>query len=241
MNSAGKINEWVLDLVFPSRCIGCDRVGEPYVCDHCLVGVPINKNFRCIDCGLKTNLGITCLNCSEGNSVDQLRVVADYDNWLVKKAIQCLKYSFIQELANPLSSLADEYIKWLSGERNYQIFTDDTIITAVPLSRKRNNWRGFNQSELIAKNIADRFLINCDFKLLARTGLVRPQVEIENREKRIRNIQDTISLNDNISVTGHRVIVVDDVSTTGTTLNACARALKGGGAKEVIGLVIARG
>ena len=241
MNLLSKINEWVLDLVFPSRCIGCGRIGESYVCNHCLVGVPINKNFRCIDCGLKTNLGITCLSCSEDNSIDQLLVVADYDNWLVKKAIQCLKYNFIQELANPLSSLADKYIKWLSGERDYQIFTDDTIITAVPLSRKRNNWRGFNQSELIAKNIAGRFLINSDFKLLVRAGLIKPQVEIENREKRIRNIQNTISLNDNVSVAGRRIIVVDDVSTTGTTLNACARVLKSSGAKEVIGLVIARG
>jgi len=241
MNQLNILGDWVLDTIFPSRCIECNVVGLPYICSPCFAGIRISKDFRCIDCGYKTDLGITCLSCSEKNVIDQLLVVADYNDLLIKKSIQYFKYNFIQELSNPLSDLTTKYLRWLSKERGYELFNGNTIITAVPLSRKRRNWRGFNQSELIAETVANNLLIDFDFGLLTRAGSAKSQAEIEDREKRIANTLGGISTIQGKRVDGRRIILVDDVSTTGSTLNACARALKGAGAKEVVGLVIARG
>jgi ComF family protein len=205
------------------------------------MGIQINKDFRCINCGYKTDLGNTCLNCSEINAIDQLLVATDYNEPLIKKAIRYYKYNFIQELASPLSDIIIKYLKWLSRDRGFEIFDEDTIITAVPLVRRRRNWRGFNQSELIASRIADNFLINYDFNLFVRANGARSQAGIENRERRMANTIGRINITQGSRVHGRRVIVIDDVSTTGSTLNACATVLKDAGAKEVIGLVVARG
>lgn len=236
-----KVSDFILDLVFPSRCINCGLIGENYICHKCFKSLEILKGFKCIDCGLRTDFGKTCLNCSEKNAVDQLFVVADYNDPLIKKAIQIFKYSFIRELSDPLSELACKYLKWLAGNRKHLVFDRDTIITAVPLSRRRINWRGFNQSELIAKNISNKLLVKSNFGILRRVGRTKIQAEIQDREDRVNNSPNVGYHGLAGEITGKIIVVVDDVSTTGTTLNGCARVLKKAGAKEVIGLVIARG
>ena len=93
----------------------------------------------------------------------------------------------------------------------------------------------------MARNIADRYLIPMDTTCLQRRISKTSQASIEDKQLRLENISGLFSLGAGADVSGRRVILIDDVSTTGATLNECAKVLKAGGAKEIFGLVIARG
>jgi len=109
----------------------------------------------------------------------------------------------------------------------------------VPLSKKRLKWRGFNQAEIIANILADNFKLEIDAKNLKRIKNTKPQAKLNERERR-NNLADCFSwLGDKLN--GRNIILVDDVATTGSTLNECAKVLKQAGASEVWGLVVANG
>ena len=149
---------WFLDLIFPIKCIDCGKFGN-YLCQRCLRSISIKKNFECIGCKRNTFFGQTCYMCTKTNSVDQLLIVVDYKNSLVEKAIKFLKYKFITDLRWPLSILIKRYLKWLTLDKKFNIFKDNPLLIPIPLHPRRLNWRGFNQSELLAKNLADTFQI----------------------------------------------------------------------------------
>ncbi len=251
-----QVSDWFLDLIFPVRCLGCGKFGT-YLCKKCLGTLPIKKNFECIGCKRNTPFGQTCYLCAKTNSIDQLLIVADYNNPLLEKILKFLKYRFVSELSRPLFVLLKNYLKWLTLKKGFNVFGannpqaqraeqsshDGPLLISVPLHLRRLNWRGFNQSELLAKDLADTFQMEITSDIIERSGNAVPQADIKKREERLKNLNGVFKIRNNNKdkLIGREVILIDDVCTTGATLNECAKVLKANGALKVTGLVIARG
>jgi predicted amidophosphoribosyltransferase len=267
-NYPQQVRNWFLDLVFPVQCIGCGKFGN-YVCRGCLRTIPVKKNFECIGCKRNTPFGQTCYLCAKTNCVDQLLIVADYKNPLVEKILKFLKYKFISDLAEPTTLLAKKYLKWLTLEKKFNVFEggnpraqraatpehskgssgrmteqssyDGPLLVPIPLHSRRLNWRGFNQSELFAKNLADTFQMEIVSDVIGRMVNTVPQADIKDREERLKNLSGIFKILNKEKIVGRDVLLVDDICTTGATLNECARVLKESGASKITALVIARG
>jgi|SRR3989338_7580181 len=236
---------YILDLVFPKKCVICERFNNPkfsgYLCDKCLNTIPINHSFECIGCKRSASLGKTCNLCNKTNYINQFLVVTDYKNPTLIKLIKLFKYRFIQELGFPLFLLIKKYLIQLAKTKKLNFLEENPIILSVPLSKSRLNWRGFNQSEILADLIAEKFNLEKGEGIIMRTGKSKPQAEIKEKDKRLDNISGFLKIINAKRVTARSVLLIDDVCTTGTTLNECAKILKENGAKKIIGLVIARG
>ncbi len=209
------IKQFFLDLIFPIECIGCKKE-KNYLCNECFDSIPLE-----------------ILDTST-QYLDGLYSAASFNHPLLNKVIKEFKYRFVKSLVQPLSEITIKMIK----QQKLNLFSP--IVVPVPLSRKRLNWRGFNQAELIAKYITQYF--NWEFDILIRRiKYTKPQADIENKEERKKNIKANFEINPGINLKNRDYILIDDVTTTGSTLNECARILKKNGAKNVIGITIAHG
>jgi ComF family protein len=241
MNIFIKLKKLILDSVFPISCLNCGREGE-WLCYECLNAIPANKNLKCPLCQKNTQ-GAICQNCSQDSYLDGLLVATSYNQKVIQTAIQTLKYSFVQDLADCLGGFVNKFV--ILFDRRFQldilnVHNSETLLTAVPLHKKRLLERGFNQAELLGLNISRQFEIPYQVGLISRKRYTAPQAQLTKTE-RSANISGAFVFNKTFKVSGKNVIIIDDVATTLSTLNECAMVLKQAGCKEVWGLVIARG
>ncbi|MBI3274282.1 MAG: ComF family protein [Candidatus Colwellbacteria bacterium] len=234
----------ILDTVFPKVCVGCGKFTGShdfdYVCRKCFKEIKTKSQLECIGCKRHTNLGFTCVFCQKDNPIDQLLITTDLAHKLVDKTLKVYKYEFIPDIYKPLSVLARKSIKKLIA-KGFNLFDDNPLITAVPLHKTRLNKRGFNQAQLIAKDAADFFHMSYVDDVLVRKYNSKNQADIKTREDRLINVRNNFRIGNSQAVKGRSVILVDDICTTGATLNECAKVLKENGAGRVVGFVIARG
>lgn len=184
---------------------------------------------------------MTCVRCAQDNAVDQLLVAADYKIPLVQNALKLMKYQFIADIALSLSILLNRFIRSLTKHESQDVFSDNPLVVPVPLHPRRLRWRGFNQSELLASSLARHFLLRSDVSALIRNHQTTPQADIREREQRLDNVNNVFFCARPDDIRGRTILLIDDVCTTGATLNECARVLKASGAKKVVALVVARG
>lgn len=151
---------------------------------------------------------------------------------VVKKAIRSLKFKFTQDVVDCLSYYINICLSVMAEEISLNRFD---ILVPVPLSRYRLNERGYNQAELIAQCISDYFHIPVKSDALIKYKNTKPQ-SLLSHDKRHKNVQNSYISQSDIS--GKNILLIDDVCTTGNTLNACAKALKENGA-GIIGAVTA--
>ncbi len=239
MNYPQLARGWILDLLFPSRCLFCGQYGE-YVCRECFKLTAVKKNFECIGCERPVSYGQTCFNCRKNYFVDNLWVASDYKDPKIQKMIKTLKYRFVEDMSKPIYSLIEKYLRRLSSTGCLDSTLGATpLVMPIPLTRYRLNWRGFNQAELIAGELKE----NMGWELLAGSIVrdhAKPQADLESRKDRENNMIGKFKfIGSNLE--GRNVLLVDDVCTTGSTLNECAKVLKQNGAGKIIALVIARG
>ncbi|KKR20134.1 MAG: Phosphoribosyltransferase [Parcubacteria group bacterium GW2011_GWE2_39_37] len=226
-NHAIKWRDFCFDLLFPINCLGCEKEGS-WLCDDCfnkieLAGEIIESNEMIKDC----------------IHLDGLCFAVDYNDKVVARLIKTMKYKFIKDI-NKL--LAEFIIKFFEQGMTHGLETIDwknSIIIPVPLHVRRLKWRGFNQAKEIGQRLA--LYLNCLFaEELRRVKNNRPQAKLK-AEERWRNIEECFVLANSIDLEEKTVFLVDDVATTGATLNECAKVLKAAGAREVWGVVVARG
>ena len=243
-NPPSEAKIFFFDLLFPRRCLGCAELLSDYsaaqLCRPCWKQLEFKGDFACAFCSAPVVLGKTCPFCRrDGRQLDRLLVAADYNEPLVEKSLKAFKYKFVR-------SLGEDIAHWLCSylEKNnllVRVFAEDIpLLVPVPLHRRRLNWRGCNQSALLAESIAKYFNWPLQTDLLKRSRNQPPQAEIKNRLERVQRMQGMFSCTSSAAVTNKTVLLLDDVSTTGSTLEDCARALKGAGAKAVVALVLAR-
>lgn len=231
---------WLLELVFPYRCLVCGKyLDKKYLCSKCFNALPVKRQSECVGCKQPTPDGRTCAFCKEQNPLDQLLIVSDYGDPNVAAVIKRMKYGFIKDLLDPLHELTRKYLNQ-RAKNGKSFLTGDPLPVPVPLHYRRENWRGFNQAQILAEKLANTYQIKY-VAALARTTHREPQAEIENREKRLENARGLYACVAAGVVAGRNIVLIDDVCTTGATLNECARVLKDSGARSVSALVLARG
>jgi ComF family protein len=229
------------DIIFPRRCVCCGRYNEySYLCHKCFGTLPICQKLECMSCGAPSKAGESCVKCSKQTSIDNFFVASRYSDRNVVKIIKTFKYRFIADLSTPLSKLMTKYINRLIKLKNINIFQDNPILIPVPLHTRRLNWRGFNQSELLAQKLGDTFQLNTRTDVLIRKKEITPQAEVEIRQ-RVQNVKNIFSCKNKRDISGKHIMLIDDICTTGSTLNECAKALKKAGVKNVSAIVVAKG
>ena len=218
-----------LDLVYPPKCCNCGRIGYHF-CPECWSEIHTIKDPICRVCGIPLMKNSICLNCkTEPLAVDSIRSFGIYTGSL-RQAIQRIKYSRDY-------SLAVMFIEPLLELVNQQNWTIDIIIP-VPLSAKRKRTRGYNQASWLAKPFAKSLMKPFSPEGLVRVKETKSQVGLSFKERKI-NVAGAFSANSDI-VNSRNILLVDDVITTGATLQACAVSLKKAGAVKVYGITIAR-
>lgn len=206
-------------LLFPKTCMGCggssEETGGP-LCPACRSQLP-----RCLfpwsGSGLRLDGGVSPF-LYEGTA---------------KEMVLALKYQGRISLAPFLArSMAEELLR-----RPENLPAD--LILPVPLHPVRLRERTFNQAELLARFLSRELAVPCESGLLIRCRPTRPQAEL-NREERARNVQGAFDLRGKTRLKGLRILLVDDVLTTGSTAEACARLLKSAGARTVTAVTAVR-
>jgi len=238
---AGKIWSFFVDLLFPIECLDCGREGE-WLCAGCFLKIKIVDRQVCQGCGRFGLNGAVCSHCKPDWALDRVLAALDYDRMIPAKLIKTLKYGFVKDVSLVLAKI---FLKFYHSSKLQGLVPDfggrRIIFIPVPLHPKRLRWRGFNQSELIARPIAQALggeLLN---GVLIRAKNVLPQTKFKGAE-RLKNIEGCFKfIGEANQIKGKIVILVDDVITTGATMNECAKALKLAGAKKVWGFAIARG
>ncbi len=222
-----------LDFIFPKRCVSCKAFGS-YICTNCFGKIEYLDKPVCPVCQRQAIGGKTHPGCRGRYTLDGLVVAARYRG-VVKQAILRVKYKWEFDIEKILVDIM-VFALWKFDLPN------DLILVPVPLSSVRKKWRGFNQSEILARTLAVRFGQNFG-NVLVRTRNTRPQVGL-SKDERKKNISGAFALNKFINrnrIIGGNFALIDDVYTTGATMQECAKVLKRTGAKSVWGMVVALG
>ena len=226
----GSATRLALDCLFPRLCVGCGRIGS-YLCDRCQRHLSYLYGPLCPHCGQFQPSGILCPSCvSVRSDISAIRSVFRFDG-VIRRAIIDLKYHNLRAIVPTLSA-------FLSARLSDEAFAADLIIP-VPLHAKKLRRRGYNQSALLAAELGALQRIAVDDGALIRTREGDSQVNSRDAESRRNNVAGAFACMD-AAVSGKRILVVDDVCTTGATLEACASALRAAGSSEVWGLTVAR-
>ena len=216
-----------VELVLPARCAACGREGD-FICSPCRDALPeLNRPY----CGLcaSPGAGTPCTACQEWPPPYD-RIAAPYlMDGGVRDVVFELKYRGIRALAPDVGELMARH---LESSR----MTPDVIVP-VPLHGRRERERGYNQAALLARELGRRAGLPVE-PALRRTADTPPQVDMVGLDERRANIEDAFECV--ADVRGRRLLLVDDVVTTGSTMGACAAPLKAAGASKVWGLAFAR-
>lgn len=220
----------LLELLFPSRCFGCGARGST-LCDACRSSIPWLGSEVCPRCAAPNRQARICRACIDGATVlGGIRAACRHEG-IARTAIHDLKYRRVRARSDTLANLLAEEI----ARRPLAI----DLLVPVPLATGRRRQRGFNQSELIARQLSVHLGVPMSGALLRRVRETPPQVGRSMAERR-ENVLGAFKCAEPSAVVGRRIALVDDVMTTGATLEACAEVLSASGATRVYGLVVTR-
>jgi ComF family protein len=226
-----RVGRAVLEVFFPSRCVGCGAYGS-FLCQSCQAELLPTRPPRCPICWQPQPQEVTCGRCREERPAFQGARSAYLYQGAAREAVRALKYSYLSALAQPMAQLMARYV--LEKEP-----IEADLLVAVPLHGRRQRLRGYNQSALLARELSRLCGLPLAERGLARRRNTPPQARSADAEARKRSVSGAF-VADRRWVEGRRVLLVDDVMTTGATLDACAQALRQAGAASVWALTFAR-
>lgn len=232
-----KAQSFLLDTAFPKFCFLCQKEGS-YLCQDCQGTIEISEQLYCL-CQEPVRLPQIgkCQKC-KGKALGGLYFGTTYQSNLTKKIIHHFKYEpFIKELKEILIGLIKASFA-LTGKEKTSFA--DFLIIPVPLDIKRLKWRGFNQAEEIGKELSNFLEIPLINDVLFKIRSTPPQIELSGSERE-ENIKEVFSMKNPEKIRERKILLADDVYTTGATMEEAAKVLKMAGAKIIYGIVIARG
>jgi ComF family protein len=224
-----------LNTLFPESCPVCQKPSYDHktapICTECWQSIQPYNGQKCRKCGkpLFSDISTVCGECIKDEpAFRSARSFGLYDGTL-RKAINLFKYHNIKRLSKPLSEII----------LRIRIPRVDAVLP-VPLYKKRLRQREFNQSALFAKYIAKNLGITLLLDCLVKIKDTMPQVGLSSKD-RLKNIRKAFGIKDKKLIEGKKVLLIDDVITTGATVRECSRALKKAGAKEIYVITLAHG
>lgn len=231
------IKTYALDLLFPPRCLGCAQEGL-FLCGTCsekLSMVPPS----CIVCKkivparLRTIAGRTCGPCRKKSHIFAFFSPFRYEDPLVRSLIHNLKYQRVRDIQRILADLLTQALTYYGVS-----FPDGALVVPMPLAAPRRRVRGFNQTDLIAATLCSKLSLEQLPLALFKTKNTAPQMELA-REARLTNLAGAFSVRDNALVRYKTILLLDDVKTTGATLEEAAKTLRHAGAKRIWAITVA--
>jgi len=236
------ISQATLNLVFPIYCQGCsvklNYDNKKYLCSSCIKKIKLNLRPFCIRCGRHLNgdaeIETICADCiNRTYSFNKAWQCCEYEG-LAKELIHKFKYNkklFLKDaLVDILYNFSRSYI---------DIDTIDAIIS-TPMHRSNFRKRGFNQAALLSGNLSKILAVPYLKNALIKTKNTKKQITL-NRKERLKNIKDCFCAVKGLNLNKRRLLLIDDVFTTGATANECSKVLMAAGAKSVSVLTVARG
>ena len=230
------VRETVLDILFPRSCVGCGT-DDVWLCEACDATVAVPTMLTCFECGRPSADGCFCSECAPKRAVRGIWCVARYGVPALREAIHTVKYQSAHAMIQILA-------RWMRrfSERWPFLFAAPACFVPVPLHPTRERERGFNQAHVLAASwLAMTNAGTCGCWLLARPRATTSQVHLK-REQRITNVVGAFTyVGPTHMIPSQRIVLVDDVSTTGATLEQCGRVLQECGFLNVWGFVLAKG
>ena len=236
-NRYKKFKNIILDILFPRFCLRCHKEGD-WICPDCLSTISILEYQYCPFCMQRVFEKTVCYKHKNKN-LDKLFFAVSYKNSLIKKAIKKFKYPpFLRELTPYFCYLIISHFLLIE---NKTILEDknNSFLIPIPISSFKKRWRGYNQSEEIAKQLSISLKIPILTNNLIKIKKTEPQSNL-SKIQRIENVKNVFEIKNAQEIQGKRIFLVDDVFTTGATMEECARVLKNAGARNVFGIAIAR-
>lgn len=237
--------QFLIDALFPPQCIPCGKklastntrsdTGEFLsVCKACFSAIPVRTGFVCSRCGARQP---TLVNeCHKGTPI--IAAATDYTNHEAQTLIRALKYEHMRITSAPLAALIARHITAHKKIAERGPF----ILIPIPLHKEKKTSRGYNQSELLARELTNllphTFSVCAD--ALVRVKNTPSQTAQKTHSERAHNMEDAFRVAKPEAFAGKIVFVIDDVSTSGATIREAARVLKRAGARNVLGLVVAK-
>lgn len=224
----------IKNYLFPIFCLGCNQEGK-WICTSCFEKLDLAGVYCCPICHRTTPGGVCCDDCRPQSFLRAEVALSPYEEGsVVGKLIYTLKYQYAEDVLSTFSRLLSFFLttppSWLGRM--------DTIVP-VPLHAKRQAERGFNQSVLLADLLGALLSLPVSH-ILIRSRATGQQAKL-NKEERQSNVSGAFALLPGVAVAGQRFLLVDDIYTTGSTMQECAGVLAGAGASYVAGFTIARG
>lgn len=216
----------LIDLLFPKTCVSCGKFGS-YICENCVKKIEYLDTQVCSECYKGAIGGQTHPYCQKRYGLDGVISLVNYKS-PVREMIQQLKYRFTTNLLDEISQKL--------------VFDQDLVrnrkwtVLPLPLHVSRQNFRGFNQAELLGKIVADKLNLNFDNKTLIKTAKTKPQVGL-NKNERKDNVVGVFEITRKLESDAY--FIFDDVWTSGASLKSAAEQLKKAGVKTVWGLTLA--
>jgi len=225
-----KLKGMALDFLFPRRCVGCGNEGD-FICSSCRRSIARIIPPLCPLCGGPQPDGASCSSCAGWRvQIDGIRALFQFHG-VVRQAIHQLKYRNLRAIAGVLAQELRDYLA------ENPLPAD--VLVPVPLHGRRLRERGYNQSLLLAEGLGELTGLPVEADCLVRRRHALPQARTAAMEERRENVSGAFACVGG-RLKGSRVLLIDDVSTTGATLDACAVALKSAGAASVWGLALAK-
>ncbi|MCX8011693.1 MAG: ComF family protein [Desulfobacterota bacterium] len=232
----------IVDFIFPPKCLICDskelHQEDSFICEACFSKIPFISPPFCERCGkpffTESIRNYLCGECM-GKELffNQVQAIGKYEG-VLKIIIHNFKYHLNFSMIKLFNMLLENL---LHSRKIFLNFYD--LIIPVPLHQSRLRERGFNQAVILGKILSRRYRIPLKFTTLERIKPTSPQVRLPVKTRRL-NVRNAFRVKNPAVVEGKRILIVDDVYTTGATINECAQILKKSGASIVDGLVIAR-
>ncbi|MBU0648694.1 ComF family protein [Patescibacteria group bacterium] len=228
------IKESLFDFLFPRTCIGCGEEGL-WCCESCFKKIELRQANHCPFCPTQTEDGRVCQNCLPAHAIFRLINLGFYKNSLWQSLIQNFKYQCVEETVQILERLTKQFFAKYPQfkQRRYD------LVIPVPLHRRRFLERSFNQAEAFARILCSEIGTEINTSVLSRTKNTPPQAQL-NDEQREKNIVGAFSAVDPTRVRGKKILLVDDVFTTGSTIREAAKTLLNAQASRVEACVMAR-
>ncbi|MFH1968220.1 MAG: ComF family protein [bacterium] len=239
---------FLLDLFFPKFCLGCQKEGS-YLCEDCKTLLDISEFNYCL-CDVKPirlppsqtlrQAQGRCQSCSNKKLSGLYFALPYKEKSLTRKLIHQFKYKpYLKDLAKTLSSILIEH--FIKAGENTDAVWENSVLVPVPLGKNKLKIRGYNQSEELAKELSKTLKIPMISNALIKIKSTKPQMELK-KEEREQNLLNAFGVRpgSDPGLTPQKVFLVDDVYTTGSTMQECARVLRATGVKSVWGVAIAR-